>query len=1624
MNKKLVFLLLFLVATMSIFSLDYTIELTDTYGDGWNGGSVTVNVNGSPVLEDLTIGGGSSASYSFTVVSNDLIETSYTAGSWSTENEYQILNENNEVVAESGQGGATPGNVSYTVPQVIEGTPDAPTLTSPVDGSNNIAVASNLEWTIGENTNTVTLYLADNAEFTNAIIMEENATSPYSYSGLETGTLYYWKVVAINTTNSLETATQASFTTTLFSGDQVVFSGDYVVNQGLPIEPYYGYSVSQSIYPADELNIVDHTITEITYLFNQNSVFTDNIIIYMAHTELTTFDNSTSWIDEGLIEVYNGTLTTSTEDPKITIELDSPFVYNNVDNLLVCVFETTSGYHSGSDEFLTFSVAENRSIHYKSDSTNPSIVDWTSLSGTAKAYLPVTAFTLGEIPQNPIATLSDTELDFGTVVLYETANDIVSITNTGAGTLNITDITITGTNSEDFDFDTDTEGPWALTTGQELVIQVDFTPQADGPRSASLEITDDLARQVHEIALSGTGNDTNIYEITIPYSQTFENEEEIMGWTSVLNSTSSSATAGRYNGSANNGSYSYRVYNSNDTNTTAELISPLVIPDINAYRIRFWAKKSSTNNTQPLVVGKYNQDMNSFTAISSVELTTTYQEFTINMVNSAKANERFAFQFSFTGTYQSIYIDDIILEEIPQNPIATLSDTELDFGTVDVGETGSDLVSISNSGAGTLNITSIDFSGSEAGDFAYQTDTEGPWALTTGQELVIQVDFTPSADGPRSGSLDITDDLGSKSRQVSSVTLTGNGFVMPVGNHHNDPIILTLADEIIENGSTTIYDTYYDFCSSQTVVYKLSLPTEKLMSVSLEGTAWDTKLYIFNSYDQIDQATSANDAWYYNDDESNAGQGGAKSKSRDRATWSEMLETLSPAGDYYIIVTGYNTNNGDYTMTINTSDLPVPGPATSPSPANDAIDQAIDLTLSWTNPDYTDSIDLYFGTPGSKSLAKVLDNVPAVEEHEVTGLAPSTEYNWYVVCRNTSGDTPAENIVTWSFTTIGSTPEAVTYTSPTDAATDIELNSSLTWQSSANASGYKVYLSEDNTFTGITPVEHATTSYALSGLDYETTYYWKVVPYNIVGDATDGILVWSFTTIPDPTIPMPVTIDFEGSTANPAAITLENFLIGTNQHNTTGNVMYKNIYSSSSNGYIQFQSMNNITATSVIALDYRLTLWSAGTVGITSVDGHDYLTIYASTDGGATFNVVDTINGTDHVDTADFTTFTADISAYAGQSVIFRFEMTDDEVHDSWFDIDNIHFGNAPQVTINPGDGSPSDPIVLEDENVELEFTSPNPAGFSLQIIMIPSIPSNNSGLPASMESFLSRTWRVISSVENPGTYNITFDLAGLGITNYGLVRFFKRADSSQAWEDVINLGASLAWNGSKVTISGLDSFSEFVPGIDETLPVTLASFNAVQTTNKFAQINWVTASESEVNGYNLFRGENDNQDQALRVTATMIEASNSPTGASYSFIDDEVEMNSSYYYWLQTIDFDGTSEMFGPITIKISEDNNHDIEEILLGTQLLGNYPNPFNPSTTISFSVAQPQVVTIDVYNIKGQLVRRVFNGKIETPNIKQSVVWNGKDSDNKDVASGIYFTVMKTGNKSFTNKAILMK
>jgi len=95
---------------------------------------------------------------------------------------------------------------------------------------------------------------------------------------------------------------------------------------------------------------------------------------------------------------------------------------------------------------------------------------------------------------------------------------------------------------------------------------------------------------------------------------------------------------------------------------------------------------------------------------------------------------------------------------------------------------------------------------------------------------------------------------------------------------------------------------------------------------------------------------------------------------------------------------------------------------------------------------------------------------------------------------------------------------------------------------------------------------------------------------------------------------------------------------------------------------------------------------------------------------------------------------------------------------------------------------------------------------------------------------------------------------------------------------------------------------------------------------------------------------------------------------------------------------------------------------DIIAATKLNSNYPNPFNPITHIAYSIRESGNVTLEVYNLKGQLVKSLLNEVKETGDY--TILWNGTDNSNKSVSSGVYFYKMKTQNYNSTKKMILMK
>ncbi len=142
-----------------------------------------------------------------------------------------------------------------------------------------------------------------------------------------------------------------------------------------------------------------------------------------------------------------------------------------------------------------------------------------------------------------------------------------------------------------------------------------------------------------------------------------------------------------------------------------------------------------------------------------------------------------------------------------------------------------------------------------------------------------------------------------------------------------------------------------------------------------------------------------------------------------------------------------------------------------------------------------------------------------------------------------------------------------------------------------------------------------------------------------------------------------------------------------------------------------------------------------------------------------------------------------------------------------------------------------------------------------------------------------------------------------------------------------------------------------------------------------------------------------------------------STTDVTYTF--EALTLGQTYMAGVSALYNDGESSI---VEVELTCTNTGINEDSITITNVLNNYPNPFNPETTISYNVLKSGEVKLDVYNIKGQLVKTLVNSNKKVG--IHTVVWNGTDDNSNPVSSGIYFYKMSCDKYNETKKMVLMK
>lgn len=185
----------------------------------------------------------------------------------------------------------------------------------------------------------------------------------------------------------------------------------------------------------------------------------------------------------------------------------------------------------------------------------------------------------------------------------------------------------------------------------------------------------------------------------------------------------------------------------------------------------------------------------------------------------------------------------------------------------------------------------------------------------------------------------------------------------------------------------------------------------------------------------------------------------------------------------------------------------------------------------------------------------------------------------------------------------------------------------------------------------------------------------------------------------------------------------------------------------------------------------------------------------------------------------------------------------------------------------------------------------------------------------------------------------------------------------------------------------------------------------------QFIRLGWSPNTESHLSYYNLYR---DTEPGKMVYLATIEKPDT-------MYTDTQIVEGETYYYKLTAVDIQGfestpSNEVMAITKAIPGPGEPNDNHTVLEQFELKQNFPNPFNPSTTIAYQVPEYTNVSITIFNVLGKEVRRLVNDYKEAGNYQ--VEWDGRDNDGRRVSTGVYFYQMTTMNYQTVKKLMVQK
>ncbi len=1464
------------------------------------------------------------------------------------------------------------------------------------------------------------------------------------------------------------------------SAATVTIGSGTATTQYLPLYTYYGYSYTQQIYLQSQIGQAG-SISKVRFYWSSGTYEnSNNWTIYMGHTTKTSFASTTDWVaSSAMTQVFSGTVTFPGSAGWMEITLTTAFPYNNTNNLVIAVDENTSSYsiNPGSSwRSFTPSTTDYRGLYYYNDTTNPNpaspptanarvtTINQLQLEIGAAGIANPTAFTATAISTTQInlgwtrnATPDNVLLAWNTTNTFGTPSGSYSDGGsiTGGGTVLLGNSSATSYNHTGRDPNT-------------TYYYKIWSRNGAGPTYSS-GVTANATTQMAPItAFPWTEDLTG--ETTIPagWSQTGTSNH----W-----SVQSTANAG--------GTSPEFMFNWSPSETsTFRLITPPFDGSVGDLMLSFKHFVDYYATPVTYAVQYTTNGGSTWTTLWSAVDPTANIGPTTQVVDLSAINTTFQLAWVYDGNSfntDNWYVDDVSVSlAIPQ---ISISESSWDYGLAFVNDSSCTTrqFTATNTGGGTLTIASggVTLTGRDAAHFDLTDANSYPINLTAGQSASWTVKFDPTSAGEKQAYLNIVDNTGAKlvfespadASNAGTVALKANSFgaVQPTGSPKSGIDLTANAGTWKPEPSQDEKDRAKREYASEAIPEAVTNPDGKAASPKRMGEAIGSDLQDFSwsrgttnislrgfgveevyedYFDTYTDFTLSFSPWTQDDND-----GSATYRITD-VTFTNQGYTgsyiiFNPASTTPALTGAWQAYSGSkYAACFDATTPPNDDWLISPQMTFGKYPRISFFAKSVTDQYGLERFKVLYSTDATTWYYLAGDATTYIEapvdwtvfEYPVPGLSSTSGYIAIQCLSNDAFVFMVDDFVAGSTDYVyavqggyWSDPNTWSTGVVPDSADDVLIPDGVTVIVDSDRVTYSP------TYDGLYDYENQANAGSLTVEDGGELILDSQAVLLVVGDVDNsGTITWNAGYSDDSGYDTLLFVqgDFTNNssgTINLSADYTSLYFTGdaaqtfTNNGSVTGliySLEIENTYGVTLAGSNQIPVRRVNLFTGLVTNASQLTLGSSGTDAIVQIgnteqdnpagsfdeiptyaDGcyiqllyasgnTDYSTGYEVPAGGIIdFMLVYMNSGTQY----DLT---------LSQDIYISGAYDSDEMEDEvLFMTGRLYFNgyalvyNAESFYISgQGDDYVDDFAVEIDEATQYDVDG---AGDGYTFL-------------TTWETYGTQSGGVDLSFYNPTEWT----------TAVPTVDAYYSDDGGTTWT-LYQTDATVT-NGL-VTLTGVTALgSTTTPRIwafyneEEPLPIELSSFTASISATNFVNLMWVTQTETGVSGYYVLRNTQD--DLATAVTLNeLIAATNTAQQQTYLYTDNELYEDGTYYYWLQNLDLDGTVNFHGPISVAWTASNTN-IPNIPLVTELHAVYPNPFNPRAFIPFSLAQSATVNFEIYNSRGQLVRRIAIGE-KTAGHHQTE-WDGRDDQGRACSTGVYHIRMTAGTESFFRKAVLMK